>query len=46
LNREERTTLVLVTHDRKLAEHADRIITLRDGAILTDELVREPMEVS
>lgn len=39
LNREEKATLVLVTHDRALAEHADRILTLRDGLILSDELV-------
>jgi putative ABC transport system ATP-binding protein len=39
LNREEKATLVLVTHDRALAEHADRILTLRDGQILSDELV-------
>ncbi len=39
LNREEKATLVLVTHDRSLAEHADRILTLRDGLILSDELV-------
>jgi putative ABC transport system ATP-binding protein len=39
LNREEKATLVLVTHDRVLAEHADRILTLRDGLILSDELV-------
>ncbi|HEX3681834.1 MAG TPA: ABC transporter ATP-binding protein [Bryobacteraceae bacterium] len=38
LNREEKTTLVLVTHDRNLAEYADRIITLRDGRVLSDEL--------
>jgi putative ABC transport system ATP-binding protein len=38
LNREEKTTLILVTHDRRLAEYADRIITLRDGRILDDEL--------
>lgn len=37
LNRRERTTLVLVTHDRTLANHADRRITLRDGRIVTDE---------
>jgi putative ABC transport system ATP-binding protein len=36
LNREERTTLVLVTHDRELANHADRVITLKDGLVLTD----------
>jgi putative ABC transport system ATP-binding protein len=38
LNREENTTLVLVTHDAQLAEYADRIITLRDGIILSDVL--------
>jgi|ERR1700728_2391495 len=38
LNREEKTTLILVTHDRNLAEYADRIITLRDGRVLSDEL--------
>jgi len=38
LNREEQTTLVLVTHDRHLAEYADRILTLHDGRILLDEM--------
>src|SRR5271155_575625 len=41
LNRREGTTLVLVTHDRALTEHADRIVTLRDGKIIADE-IREP----
>jgi putative ABC transport system ATP-binding protein len=39
LNREENATLVLVTHDRALAEHADRILTLRDGLTLSDEML-------
>jgi putative ABC transport system ATP-binding protein len=34
LNREEGTTLVLVTHERSLAEIADRRIVLRDGLIV------------
>jgi putative ABC transport system ATP-binding protein len=38
LNREEHTTLVLVTHDRNLAEYADRIIALRDGSVVSDEM--------
>lgn len=38
LNRREGTTLVLVTHDRELAAHAGRVITLRDGLIVADEL--------
>jgi putative ABC transport system ATP-binding protein len=37
LNRAEGTTLVLVTHDPALAEHATRIITLRDGLVVSDE---------
>lgn len=37
LNRDEQTTLVLVTHDTKLAQYADRIITLSDGRIISDE---------
>jgi putative ABC transport system ATP-binding protein len=38
LNREEGTTLVLVTHDRELASHANRVITLKDGLVISDEL--------
>jgi len=41
LNRAEGTTLVLVTHDPVVAEHAGRVITLRDGAIVSD--VRKPV---
>lgn len=36
LNREGRT-IVLITHEPYVAEHADRIIILRDGKILSDE---------
>lgn len=45
LNREENTTLILVTHDRRLAEYADRIIALHDGRVLTDEPAVHPVEV-
>src|ERR1700689_3689278 len=38
LNRREHTTLVLVTHDLALTQHADRIVTLRDGKIIADEV--------
>ncbi len=38
MNQREQTTLVLVTHDHELARHADRIITLRDGLIVSDVL--------
>jgi len=36
LNNEERTTLVLVTHDTELASHAHRIIRLSGGRIVED----------
>ena len=38
LNRRERTTLLLVTHEQELAASADRRITLHDGLIVSDEL--------
>jgi putative ABC transport system ATP-binding protein len=37
MNRRLGTTLVLVTHDTALAAHADRVVTLRDGRIVSDE---------
>jgi putative ABC transport system ATP-binding protein len=35
--REANTTLVLVTHDKQIADRADRRIFLRDGHIVSDE---------
>jgi ABC-type lipoprotein export system ATPase subunit len=35
-------TLVMVTHDRAVAEHADRILSVRDGRIVADERVQHP----
>jgi len=42
LNRREGTTLVLVTHDPLLADRADRIVTLRDGVVVSDVLREVP----
>ena len=39
LNRSLGSTLVLVTHDAALAGHADRLVTLRDGRIVSDEML-------
>ena len=36
LNKQEKTTLVLVTHDRELAGYADRIVMLKDGRVVSD----------
>src|ERR1700733_6616571 len=39
LNRERGVTVILVTHERALAEMADRIVTLRDGVIISDRTI-------
>jgi putative ABC transport system ATP-binding protein len=44
LNLEQNTTLVLVTHDPQVAARADRLITLRDGSIYSDELSSQRIE--
>jgi putative ABC transport system ATP-binding protein len=38
LNRESNATIVLVTHDHALASHAQRIIRLSDGRVISDSL--------
>lgn len=36
LNREENITIVLITHSNELAEETERIITLKDGIIMSE----------
>lgn len=36
---QQKNTIILVTHEREIAEHADRIIHLRDGKIERDEVI-------
>lgn len=37
LHSEQKRTIILITHERYVAEHADRIINIRDGIIASDE---------
>ena len=37
---QEGVTIVMITHEREIAEHANRIIMIRDGKIV-DEIRRD-----
>jgi putative ABC transport system ATP-binding protein len=46
LNLTQGMTVVLVTHEPDIAEHAGRIIQLRDGLISSDERVAQPRQAA
>ena len=37
-------TIIVITHDKNVAEHADRIIVLKDGQIAEDKPVMQPRD--
>ncbi|MFA6520523.1 MAG: ABC transporter ATP-binding protein [Candidatus Paceibacterota bacterium] len=41
LNKEHGRTIILITHEHDVAEYADRIITLRDGVVISDSKSHE-----
>jgi putative ABC transport system ATP-binding protein len=44
LSREEKTTFIFSTHDVRVMERAERIITLRDGRIESDAMIEQEQE--
>lgn len=40
----DRRTVIMITHDRDVAEHANRVIVLDDGRIIEDEIVAQPRD--
>lgn len=45
LNRERGVTIVLVTHEPDIAAYAQRVVTMRDGRIVSDERTGSPSRV-
>ena len=43
LNLEERLTILLVTHEMDIARHTDRIVSFRDGRVVDDAPVTDPL---
>lgn len=39
-NQKYKQTILLITHDEKIALQADRIITMKDGEIVSDEVIK------
>jgi putative ABC transport system ATP-binding protein len=43
LNREKGITTIFVTHDAFIARHTDRVIMLRDGEVVADRRIAQPL---
>ena len=44
LNRTQQTSIVVVTHDRRVAQATRRILRMQDGTIVTDHRITDPLE--
>jgi len=40
-NKEYNQTIIMITHDNKIAYCADRVITINDGKIVSDEVMKK-----
>jgi putative ABC transport system ATP-binding protein len=46
LNQKHGRTIILITHEPDIAEHANRIIRVRDGNIVSDEINKSPRDAA
>lgn len=46
INKKFNTTFIIITHDDRIAQKADRIIEIKDGRIIQDEIVNEIIEAT
>ena len=46
LNREEGLTVIVVTHERDIAAHTQRIISMLDGVVVSEESVSQPLQAN
>jgi len=46
LNRDRGITIILVTHERDIAACASRVVTMRDGRIVSDVVQDEPLDAA
>ncbi len=44
INRQQGTTILVVTHDPRVARRTRRILTMRDGKVVDDHLVESPVK--
>lgn len=46
LNREEGITVIIVTHEAEIADHTSRVVSMRDGQVIDDQVVANPKQAA
>ena len=46
LNREQGVTIIVVTHEADIAAYADRVLTMRDGQVVSDKRNPKPAKIA